>query len=326
MSMEFEINASNILSLLEVSDSDDIDTLVDYITDKGKGRISLDDDVCKKLVACREKSVYSDWDKSLVAYEIHRFGGNTLANIARDVRHAWVPYGSLLDDWLPSAKFSIQYAEIVRDVASHLKVSVNKESTVPFMEDGILRKLLSNSFEKMSNEEEAELLKALGINDIAMLGQAATATTLLVAKKFGFKTYQIAVIVANAVSKAIIGRGLPFSAAPVITRLLKVAIGPIGWVLTGLWTVADLASPAYRVTVPCVVQIAYMRQKALMKAYAIECDQCGEINDIAAKFCSECGAAMQSPVTEKSVDVTEAIDDPMSESPHMDVPRFLRSQ
>ena len=32
-------------------------------------------------------------------------------------------------------------------------------------------------------------------------------------------------------------------------------------VLTGLWTAIDIAGPAYRVTIPCVIQIAFLRAK-----------------------------------------------------------------
>ncbi|PVX82416.1 hypothetical protein C7402_109270 [Paraburkholderia unamae] len=68
-------------------------------------------------------------------------------------------------------------------------------------------------------------------------------------------------------------------------RYLSVAIGPVGWVISTLWTVAGLASPAYRVTLPCVVQIAYMRQKALTTV----CGKCSAANPNSARFCSECG-------------------------------------
>lgn len=42
-------------------------------------------------------------------------------------------------------------------------------------------------------------------------------------------------------------------------------MGPIGWVLTALWTIVDIAGPAYRVTVPAVIQIAYIRQRVMNK-------------------------------------------------------------
>ena len=35
--------------------------------------------------------------------------------------------------------------------------------------------------------------------------------------------------------------------------------GPIGWVLSSLWTIYDIAGPAYRVMIPCTITIAYLR-------------------------------------------------------------------
>ena len=44
-----------------------------------------------------------------------------------------------------------------------------------------------------------------------------------------------------------------------ITRTLSILTGPLGWTITGLWTAIDIASPAYRVTIPAVFQIIYLR-------------------------------------------------------------------
>jgi len=46
---------------------------------------------------------------------------------------------------------------------------------------------------------------------------------------------------------------------------MAVLTGPIGWVITGLWTAIDIAGPAYRVTIPTVIQIAVLRQQYLYK-------------------------------------------------------------
>jgi uncharacterized protein YaaW (UPF0174 family) len=79
----------------------------------------------------------------------------------------------------------------------------------------------------------------------------------------GFKSFQLTVIIANAVLKVLIGRGLTFAGGATLTRTMAVLTDPIGWVITGAWTMVDIASPAYRVTIPAVIQIAALRQKAL---------------------------------------------------------------
>ncbi|MFT1608869.1 DUF3944 domain-containing protein, partial [Enterobacter hormaechei subsp. steigerwaltii] len=46
-------------------------------------------------------------------------------------------------------------------------------------------------------------------------------------------------------------------------RTMGAFAGPVGWVLSSLWLLIDLAGPAYRVTLPSCIFIAYMRQKHL---------------------------------------------------------------
>jgi uncharacterized protein YaaW (UPF0174 family) len=292
MNLEFSENPASLNLLLDVSDSEDIDVLVEYITNKGEGRITLEDDVCKRLVACKNASKYTPSDLSLISFEIRRFGGNTLTNLYRDARNS-LQWGSLLDKMLPEVDNTVTFDEIVRDVASHLKVTASKTSTVPMMEDGILRKILNDSFEKMNADERKQLLAELNVTDISMLKPATAAIALGIGKIGGFATYKIALIVANAVAKSILGKGLTLAGNRLLMRSLSVLLGPVGWILSGLWTVADMASPAYRVTVPCVIQIAYMRQKALTKAFATNCNECGAPNNLEAKFCAECGSAMK---------------------------------
>jgi hypothetical protein len=67
---------------------------------------------------------------------------------------------------------------------------------------------------------------------------------------------------------------------------MGVFAGPVGWAATILWTLVDIAGPAYRVTIPCILHVAYIRQKSLV----IACPSCGEINPKSGNFCQSCGA------------------------------------
>lgn len=288
----FKKDQSHLDALLLVGDVEDLDILVDYITDKGEGRIALDTASCRRLLISKELGEYSDSDRYLIGHEIKLFAGNTLSNAYRDMRGS-VDFGSVLDKLLPDATHTVAYNEVVRDVATKLKVSCNKTTPIPVMEDGILRKILSDSFEKMTPEERAAVLQELNVTSLYGLKPAAAAAAIGAGKAGGFATYKIAVIVAHAVAKFLTGKGLSFAAGAMITRSVSIALGPVGWIFTGLWTVADMVSPAYRVTVPCVVQIAYMRQKALAKIYSTTCKSCNAMNSIEAKFCVECGAKME---------------------------------
>jgi uncharacterized protein YaaW (UPF0174 family) len=292
MSDDFIKNPGNLSELLAQADTADLDILVDYITDSGKGRISLNSDVCERLAKCKARKAYTELDRELVSQEIRAFGGNTLTNVYRDVRSS-IPFGSLLDKVLPGADATITYDEVVKDVASHLKVPFDKSDDILVVEDGILRKILRDSFEKMSPEEKAAVLKELNVSDLSMLGPAASAALIAAGRMSGFATYKLSLIVANAVSKALLGRGLPLVVNATVSRTIGVLLGPIGWVVTGVWTLADMASPAYRVTVPCVIQIAYMRQRAIVEARTKACTSCGARNERASRFCAECGHSFQ---------------------------------
>ena len=64
----------------------------------------------------------------------------------------------------------------------------------------------------------------------------------------------------NAIAKTILGRGLSLAANASITRGLSVIVGPIGIILSALWSVYDIAGPAYRVIIPCTILIAAYRK------------------------------------------------------------------
>jgi len=292
MSKEFIKDPGNLALLLEQADPADLDILVDYITDNGKGRISLNNDVSARLIKCKERQAYTDGDRKLVGKEILAFGGNTLSNVYRDVRRT-LSTGSLLDKVLPDTGESVPYEEVVKDVASHLKVAFDKKDDVLIVEDALMRKLMRDAFERMSAEERADILRSLGVTDLSLMGAAATAAVIAAGRAGGFATFQLTLIVANALSRALLGRGLPLTVNAAAVRTLGIALGPIAWAVTGAWGLADMASPAYRVTVPCVVQIAYMRQKAIAAASTQTCGACGASNEHDARFCSKCGAAME---------------------------------
>jgi uncharacterized protein YaaW (UPF0174 family) len=267
------MNANSSLSdLLLVAEVEDLDVLADYLTDKGEGRLMLDGDICRHIVRCKENGDYDSASRSLIANEIRAFGGNTLVNLFRGG--------------------GVEYAELARDVADHLKVPADKSSSVMAIEMVILQKLFTEALERMTPEERKKVLEELDIGDLAGMGPGAVAVALAASRFAGIAAYKMALIVANAIARAVLGRGLPLVVNAALTRTMGIMLGPVGWVLTGVWTMADLASPAYRVTVPCVVQIAYMRQKAILASTTAPCPNCSTVNGKGAKFCSECGTSL----------------------------------
>ncbi|WKT00893.1 DUF3944 domain-containing protein [Gallibacterium salpingitidis] len=176
-----------------------------------------------------------------IAEEIQIFGGNSFANLFR-------------------GRVGVPYKEILCDVCDKMKVNYNKFSSTTQIERNLLMKILNDALEKMTPEELNKLARELGLKNISNLNaQAATTIFISVFKAGGFKSYQLTVIIVNAILKALIGRGLSFGGNIVLTRTASILTGPIGWAITAIWTAVDLAGPAYRVTIPTVIQITYLR-------------------------------------------------------------------
>lgn len=264
--MRQDLEDLQLLQLLNACSTKDKAPLVDYITDKGDGRLLLDSDVREKLVSAQKSGRFgSDVDELLIE-EIQRFGGNTWVNLVRGG--------------------GVSYEEVVQDVASEIGAKFPQGSDCEAMERAIITKVIEKAWDKMSAEERADF--AAGMH-IPAKGPAALAAILAAAELGGFATFQIAASVANAVARQLIGKGLAFGANATLMQGLGVLVGPIGWAVTALWLAADLAGPAYRVTVSCVLHIAYLRQKVTLKNIKL-CPNGHPQADPNGKFCSTCGA------------------------------------
>jgi len=188
----------------------------------------------------------------LIAAEIQCFGANTFTTMLRGGK-------------------GVEYKEVLMDVCDKMKVNYNKDSSTEKIESNLLMKILTDAIEKMSPEELKELAEATGVKNTSDINaQAMVGVFQAVFRAGGFKSYQLTVIVVNAVLKALIGRGLPFAMTGPMMQVLKILTGPIGWVITGLWTAIDIAGTAYRVTIPAVIQVAALRQKHLYEKQAAE--------------------------------------------------------
>lgn len=162
----------------------------------------------------------------------------------------------------------VQYEEIVVDVAEKLGAKeVSKDNGVVENESIILKKLFSDALDNMSYEEKKQLFSSMGIKEGSVpYGASGTIIVqMMLSNLGGFATYRIALIVANLVSKALLGSGLSFAANALLTRSIGVMLGPVGWIATGAWLAVDLAGPAYRKTVPAVIHVAMLRQDLLSR-------------------------------------------------------------
>jgi uncharacterized protein YaaW (UPF0174 family) len=233
------------LEFLSGTDNNDLRVLIDYLTRDKEGNARLAEsltytDEYKKNYPdnlCRMADSIGD--------ELRRFGSNSFATIFRGE--------------------GVEYKEVLTDVCRKLKVNFNKKSQVNVIEINLLQKILETSLENMSDSDLESAVKEMNPNyfkEAMKYSKESMIVAIQIAiKQGGFASYKMAVIVANATAKALLGRGLSFAANAGLTRWMSIFAGPVGWAITALWTAIDIAGPAYRVTIPAVIQVAYMRTK-----------------------------------------------------------------
>ncbi len=227
------------LSLTDViqrslANKDDVKPLVTYL--------GLEDGVLKYEIG-NERQVAEH-----IASSLRKLGSNDIATLFRG------------GDGVP-------YSEVVIDVGDKLKANVLEQNSVEENEQIILLKMFEDALERMTDEEKRAMFRSMGMNEKDIpVGAITTAILQGLLRQFGgFYIYQISVIVANMVSRALLGAGLSFATNAAITRTVGTLLGPIGWIATGLWLAIDLAGPAYRKTVPAVIHVALLRSMLLNK-------------------------------------------------------------
>lgn len=227
------------LEFLRSLKSEDLNDLVSILTIDKDGEKRFSENLTTNDLY---KYFYPDHQKyiNLILEEIQCFGESSIANLFRGG--------------------GVKYKEVLCDACDKMKVNFNKNSSVELIEQNLLMKILQDSLTEMNQEQLKELVQDLDLKTTDFTSTAVMAALQIGIKQSGFLVYKIAVIVANAVAKAILGRGLSLALNAGLVRTISVFAGPIGWAITGAWAVVDIAGPAYRVTIPTVIQIAFLRQ------------------------------------------------------------------
>lgn len=232
------------LEFLAQLKSEDLNDLVYCLTHDKDGSVRFTEELTNNDFY---KNNYPDHQKywHLIAAEIQCFGANGFATLLRGGK-------------------GVQYKEVLMDVCDKIKVNYNKKSTAERIENQLLMKILTDAIEKMSPEEINELAHITGLQNHREFNlEGLLGAFQAIFHAGGFKSYQLTLIVANAIMNALIGRGLSLAGNVALSRTMALLAGPIGWIITGLWTAIDIAGPAYRVTIPAVIQISVLRQKFL---------------------------------------------------------------
>lgn len=235
----------DLVPLLRQASNEELAPLVRYITEKGDLTAQIQrTKTYRQYSATGNHSKYADD----IAAEIQKFGANTLCSAI-----------------FRSGK-GVRYREIVIDVAKRCKVSAGPSEPIEKIEMRILLAVFSKAYERMTAEERGKLLDTLRIHRPHNLtGPIAVAAIQAAIQSTGFAPYMLAVIMANGAANALLGHGLAFATNAALTKGIAVFAGPVGWAFDGFWISTKIAGPAYRVTLPCVVQVAAIRQSRLRK-------------------------------------------------------------
>lgn len=229
----------NDLSFLGSMPSDELSTLVEVLIKDKDGNNRLTEEITQNDLYKKHNPDHQKY-WHLIAAEIQCFGANTFATIFRGGE-------------------GVLYKEVLQDVCDKLKVNYSKNSSIENIEQDLLLSILQSAMDHMTPEELKEITTTFNINPNTLDKRNITIALQAAIKVSGFAAYKLALIIANTIAKILLGHGLKLATNAAITRTIGVFSGPIGWAITGVWTAADIAGPAYRITIPAVIQVAYLR-------------------------------------------------------------------
>ena len=230
------------LGFLQYCSNTELRELCDMLTHDEKGNLRLSEKLTDKdaYIENYPHNCQAIWQD--IALELQLFGGNTFANIFRHGRG-------------PS------YESIVSDVCKQLKVAVGVHDTTEEMERALLDKVTEKMLDELTPEQLKEIMQELDIRKRTYTKQAVMAA-LLLARRMNLRLYYYVMsYILRIATNMLIGRGVLMAGFGLMSRGLSVLMGPVGWILLSGWTAWDMAGPAYRVTIPAVLQIAFLRLK-----------------------------------------------------------------
>ena len=237
------------LRFLSSCENEDLRVLCDILTHDRLGNIRI----TEQLTATDEYNRNYPEDMLFlvpqISNELLKYGSNTLATFWHNEPDS--------------------YETVLRRVCKQMDVRTMEQDSVAKMERNLLTTLCQDTLNKMSERELRLLANENGIPDKTLTRQALTAALLMAIRTSRAVLTRIAARVIQYIVEIITVRGVATAGIETATRAVSSALGPIGWIALGAWTVYDISSPAYRVCVPAVLQVAYMRLNRFEKERSV---------------------------------------------------------
>lgn len=229
------------LKFLANCKNEDLKTLVDMMTHDKDGNVRLSESLTTTdaYLNCYPYKLSNMWQS--IAGELQRFGGNTIANACRGE--------------------GVCYRIILKDVCKKMKVYFSDFDSTEKLEKSLLEKMCSDAIGNMSEKELLEMSESLDLPTKNPKKYMIVAALQLAIRRGGALFARIAVYISQMIAKMVLGRGAMMVGTNILNKTFGLIMGPIGWIITAGWAIYDIASPAYRVTIPCVLQVACMRMQ-----------------------------------------------------------------
>jgi len=181
----------------------------------------------------------------LIAAELQHYGANTLMSLAR--------LGQ-----------GVVYREILEDVCGKLDVNYNAKSATETIELSLLMKVLEKSLDQMTQEDLVAFSRSMQL-DLTN----PTPQLIMIAVQAAIRTSSLAALeLATVLSASVItslGGIATWGTVVVASRALSVIAGPVAIALSSAWMISDITGPAYRVTIPACIIVAWLRQQHISR-------------------------------------------------------------
>lgn len=200
--------------------------------------------------------------RKLFNSEIRHCYGHTFANVFRN-------------------EYEPDYGEIVRAVASKLKLRIPDGDTITDIEHKIVVAVIENAkaqiikekgqaaWDSIEADAEEEIRKRVAegkfpkevLDDLKKLRGGMLLAALIGGRLAGIGLYLVANQIFFAIARNLGLRIGVAIAGPIIGRTLAFLLGPAGWVLGGIWLLYDFGNTSWRKVVPAVVIVAMLRAR-----------------------------------------------------------------
>lgn len=238
------------LKFLAMCDNDDVSNLAQILIYDTDGKIRRTSSILTDEGFTKHEGEPRQWLKSwqVVAGELQLYGGDSVVNHFR---------GS-----------GVLYDEILRDVCQRVGVKLtNEDNEIVRKEEKLIEFLATKAWEKMDEKQRAEFLQRINLIE-SFKGVSGMSPVRLALATGGAAAMVVYEYLAGALLASLGAVGVrlagPVAAQFIGTRLGATALsGPVAVVLGVALAVPMITGTAYRVTVPAVIQIAYMRKKYL---------------------------------------------------------------